>query len=52
MPLRDRNGDIVAAVRVTMKSFPGQTEENAVVRAMPIVKEMQQRASSVNSLME
>ena len=52
MPLRDRNGDIVAAVRLTMKSFPGQTEENAVVRAMPIVKEMQQRASSVNSLME
>jgi len=52
MPLRDRNGDIVAAVRVMMKSFPGQTEENAVVRAMPIVKEMQQRASSVNSLME
>ncbi len=52
MPLRDRNGDIVAAVRVVMKSFPGQTEENAVVRAMPIVKEMQVRASSVNSLME
>jgi hypothetical protein len=52
MPLRDRNGDIVAAVRLMMKSFPGQTEENAVVRAMPIVKEMQQRASSVNSLME
>ena len=52
MPLRDRNGDIVAAVRVMMKSFPGQTEENAVVRAMPIVKEMQKRASSVNSLLE
>jgi len=51
-PLRDRNGDIVAAVRVVMKSFPGQTEENAVVRALAIVKEMQLRASSVNSLME
>ena len=51
-PLRDRNGDIVAAVRVVMKSFPGQTEENAVVRALSIVKEMQLRASSVNSIME
>ncbi len=52
LPLRDRNGDSVAAVRVVMKSFPGQTEENAVVRAMPIVKAMQQRASAVDSLLE
>ena len=52
LPLRDRNGDAVAAVRVIMKSFPGQTEENAVVRAMPIVKAMQERASAVDSLIE
>jgi hypothetical protein len=50
MPLRDRNGDTVAAVRFVMKSFPGQTEENAVLRAMPILKSMQLRASSVDSL--
>ncbi|MGH7970770.1 MAG: family 16 glycoside hydrolase, partial [Limisphaerales bacterium] len=41
MPLRDRNGDPIAAVRVIMKSFPGQTEENAIVRAAPIVKQIQ-----------
>lgn len=41
MPLRDRNGDSQAAVRVIMKSFKGQTEENAMMRALPIVKEMQ-----------
>lgn len=50
MPLRDRNGDPVAAVRIAMKSFPGQTEENAIVRAMPILKTMQTRAAAVESL--
>jgi len=50
MPLRDRNGDTVAAVRFVMKKMPIQTEENALVRAMPILKQMQLRASAVESL--
>ena len=41
MPLRDRNGDAVAAVRFVMKKMPVQTEENALVRAMPMLKQMQ-----------
>ena len=36
MPLRDRNGDIIAATRVVMKSFVGQTEQNALARATPL----------------
>jgi hypothetical protein len=52
MPLRDRNGDPQAAVQITMKTFPGQTEENAIVRAMPIIKTMQQRAATATSLTE
>ena len=52
LPLRDRNGDCVAAVRVVLKRLPGQTEENAVIRAVPIVKKMQERVSAVDSLME
>jgi hypothetical protein len=43
MPLRDRNGEPAAAVRLVLKSFPGQTENNAVARATPIVKEMEPR---------
>jgi hypothetical protein len=43
MPLRDRNGDVVAAARIHMTTFPGQTERNAVIRATPIVKEMEAR---------
>ena len=41
MPLHDKNGDRFAAVRVEMKSFAGQTDENALGRATPIVKEME-----------
>ena len=48
LPLRDRNGDPTAAVSVTMNSFAGQTQQNAIVRALPIVKEMELQASSLN----
>ncbi len=41
MPVRDRNGDPQAAAYVVMDSFPGQTDNNAVVRAKPIIKLME-----------
>jgi hypothetical protein len=50
MPLSDRNGDPVAAVRVLLRPLPGQTEENARIRALPIIKTMQQRMMSVRGL--
>ena len=52
LPLRDRNGDPVAAVRVIMKTFAGQTEQNALARAMPVVKEMQSRFTSLQDLVQ
>jgi hypothetical protein len=52
MPLRDRNGDPVAAVRVIMKSFAGQTEQNVTARALPIIREMQGRVASLQDLVE
>jgi hypothetical protein len=52
MPLRDRNGDAMAAVRVVMKSFPGQTEENAIIRASPIVREIQSHAHALEDLVD
>lgn len=51
-PLHDRNGDAVAAVRVVMESFKGQTEESAIIRAMPIVKDMEWRVRSKAELIE
>ena len=52
MPLRDRNGDPVAAVRVIMKTFAGQTEQNAYARALPVVREMQGRVGSLQDLVQ
>jgi len=52
MPLRDRNGEPIAAVRLIMKSAAGQTEENALIRAQPIVKAMQTRIQSLKDLVE
>jgi len=50
MPLRDRNGDPIAAARVVMETFTGQTEQNALARARPIVKDMQARVQSLQEL--
>ena len=50
MPLHDRNGDIVGAVRVVLKAVLGQTEQNAVARALPIVKEFERRVRSAEDL--
>lgn len=50
MPLRDRNGDIVAALRVILKPFPGQTERNVFARALPICKAIEERILSAKDL--
>lgn len=52
IPLRDVNGDPVAAVSVLLKPFSGQTQQNAVARATPIVKEMQLKVPSLKELTE
>ena len=52
LPLRDWNGDCVAAVKVLMNTFPGQTEKNAVTRATPIVKDMEARVRSAKELVQ
>lgn len=49
-PLRDRNGEPIAAVRVVMNPFPGQTEQAVLQRANPMVKEMQARVQSLEEL--
>jgi hypothetical protein len=50
LPLHDRNGDVAAAVRVVLHSFPGQTEQNAVARAQPIVRQMENRIRNAKDL--
>ena len=52
LPLRDRNGDPIAAVRVRLNSFFGETQENAVTRATQIVKLMQAQVSTADDLLQ
>jgi 3-keto-disaccharide hydrolase len=46
LPLRDRNGDPMAAVRVELKSFFGETQDTALTRATMILKEMRAQVLS------
>jgi hypothetical protein len=50
LPLRDRNGDPIAAVRVRLKSFFGETQDTAVTRATQIIRLMQAQALSKDDL--
>ena len=52
MPLKDSNGDSIAAVEVVMKGFRGQTEKNAIARALPIVKQIEARVRNAAELMQ
>jgi Domain of Unknown Function (DUF1080) len=50
IPLTDRNGDAVAAVRVQLKSFKGETQDTALLRIRSIVKEIQEQVTSGEEL--
>jgi hypothetical protein len=50
MPLHDRNGDFIAAVRVRLKTFFGETRDNALARARMVVNAMQERVGSAADL--
>jgi hypothetical protein len=50
VPLHDKNGDPVAAVRFEMEPFPGQTEKNVLERTAPMIKEMEARVAANKEL--
>ena len=52
LPLRDHNGDIMAAVAIEMKKNLGQTEDNALVRAQPVIRKMQAQVQSLEDLLQ
>ncbi len=52
VPLRDRNGDTIGSLAVKMKSFTGQTENNALARTLPINKEISTRIQLAKDLLE
>lgn len=50
MPLRDRNGNPIAAVRVRLKPYIGQTTQAALSRARPILAYMQSQVTEAEDL--
>ncbi len=50
LPLRDRNGDIVAALKVKMKSFRGETQATAVTRAAIVKKAVEQQIETLQDI--
>jgi hypothetical protein len=50
LPLRDRNGDIVAALAVKMKSFKGETQATAVTRAVLVKKAIEQQLETLQDI--
>lgn len=52
LPLHDRNGDVVGAVRIDLATFPGLTEKTAILRATPAVKLMEGRFKDARDLTE
>ncbi len=51
-PLRDRNGDAVAAVVFVMKAFPGEIEDTALVKSQTMIKKMEPRVTSLDDLLQ
>ena len=52
LPLHDRNGEVIASVRVRMKSFAGELQSTGVARALPIVKAIEARLNSGRDLFD
>jgi hypothetical protein len=52
VPLRDRNGEAIAAVVFVMNSFPGETEDTAAIKAQGMIKTMQPRVTSLEDLLQ
>jgi hypothetical protein len=50
LPLHDRNGDYIAAVRLKLKSFFGEMQDTAVTRATMIQKIMETLCTSAEEL--
>ena len=51
-PLRDRNGDPVAAVRFKMRRSRGELKRTSAAKTAPMIRDMQRRVQSVNDLVD
>ncbi len=52
VPLRDRNGEAIAAAAVILKAFPGETQDTAALRSQTIIKSIEPRVTSLDDLLQ
>ncbi len=52
VPLRDRNGEAIAAVRFVMNPFPGETQDTAAIKTQTMLKTIQPRVTSLDDLLQ
>jgi len=52
LPFRDRNGDPMAAVHLRLKTFLGETQDNALGRATLLIHKMQEQITSADELLQ
>jgi hypothetical protein len=52
LPLRDHNGDPVASVHLQLKSFLGETENNALTRARMVLDKMEAEVTTSEELLQ
>jgi hypothetical protein len=50
LPLRDRNGDIIAALRTTMTTFRGETTDTSLTRATIIKKAVEEQLNTLQDI--
>ena len=49
-PLRDRNGDVIAAVKTRLTTFPGETRDTALMRATQIRKALEEGLATLDDI--
>jgi len=49
-PLRDRNGDVIAALKTRLTTFRGETQDNAVMRATQIKKAVESGLATLEDI--
>ena len=52
LPLRDRNGDITAAMKTRMERFHGETQDTALGRALVVKKAIEQQLDTMRNIMQ
>lgn len=52
LPVHDRNGDPMAAIRVELKPFIGETEQTSLIRATVYKKDIEARVTALRELFE